>query len=379
MAAKQVEWVLVVHYGPEAHHVTYGRKVGEGGYTKDYIQLSRRAEFLEMVRAVFSVSAKAQTVPLIYRWPAGQSSGDLVFRSADRPHLKWGTGVGAPRAWRMTPKPSDTTPETIPGDPTHTVKADADNELALLGARGAGQPYLLAIKLQGEVGVLHVRAYLANADIAYAWSSTELLPQEIQELLSLTSQKRMTAASIIQDYIVFDPSVNHDGWRELGPVLSDAAAEASMVDESQVQSFEKQIKLGSYEVADAVATSKTRGSAQRAFAQFVKSNYGWRCAVTGIKSKDYLVAAHIVPWSKDQTIRLDPANGICLSLIVDRAFEKGHIVVSDDLIIKINVDKIGDDDVLINKLKPFDGLKIKSPSKNPPGKSYLRRRRDMFK
>lgn len=92
--------------------------------------------------------------------------------------------------------------------------------------------------------------------------------------------------------------------------------------------------------------AKTRGSAQRAFAKAVKTNYGFRCAVSGIKSRDFLIAAHIVPWSEDQTIRLDPSNGIGLSLLVDRAFEKGYLRIEDDHTIRIDLDRVGDDHAL---------------------------------
>ncbi|MBR7559829.1 HNH endonuclease, partial [Mycobacterium tuberculosis] len=83
----------------------------------------------------------------------------------------------------------------------------------------------------------------------------------------------------------------------------------------QVEAFREQIKNKNYEVDDSYATAKTRGSAQRAFSEEVKKIYDFRCAITGIDTKDFLVAAHIVPWSQDKSIRLDPSNGICLSLI----------------------------------------------------------------
>src|ERR1035437_9511915 len=120
MAAQPVEWVLVVYYGPSAHRATYGR-LGNTKYTKDYIQLSKKTEFLDAVRRLFPVTAGEEgTVPLTYKWPTGTTQGTLVFNSADRPHLKWETSLGAPKAWKMSISPSDALAETIPGDPTHT-------------------------------------------------------------------------------------------------------------------------------------------------------------------------------------------------------------------------------------------------------------------
>ncbi|RYZ88947.1 MAG: HNH endonuclease, partial [Proteobacteria bacterium] len=405
MAVQAVEWVLVIFYGPSAHRATYGRLAGTK-YTKDYLQLSKKAEFLEAVTRLFPVDASAAgSVPLTYQWPKGTTPGALVFNSADRPHLKWETSLGAPKAWRMSLAPSEITAETIPGNPSHIDFVDAEKELELLADRGAGQPYLLAVKLRNEPRTLHLRAYLKNPDLGFAWADLNSLPHDLQNLAAQTSRKSALAWSLLHsagsaptpqiedvlsrladpgnrtaeiaaleadvgrvliDYLrepghglFFDPTRNHDAWIQppsLAPNVaaaiddllqvlearfpkaaqSDAIAEALGSDPVEVEIFREKIGDGSYEVADSTATVKTRGSAQRAFAQAVKTNYGFQCAITGIETKDFLVASHIVPWSEDQSIRLDPSNGICLSLLVDRAFEKGQLLIDDDLTIRID-------------------------------------------
>ena len=101
-----------------------------------------------------------------------------------------------------------------------------------------------------------------------------------------------------------------------------------------------------------------------------------QCAITGVRSRDFLVAAHIVPWSVDQKIRLDPSNGICLSLLVDRAFESGHLVIDDDLTMRLNLERVGDDAALRSLLEPYDGKVLKAPKDSPPNPEYLKRRRE---
>jgi hypothetical protein len=446
MAVQPVEWVLVIYYGRSAHRATYGR-LSNTKYTKDYIQLSKKKEFLETVSRLFPVAEGGGAVPLTYQWPAGTTVGAFVFKSADRPHLKWETSLGAPKAWKMTPDPSEATAETIPGDPTHLDFAAAENELALLASRGAGQPYLLAIKLRDEANKLHLRAYLENPSNDFAWADLKLVPDEIQALASKTSEQSALAwrtfesggvppaakvgevllqlpasaspASVINaldadtgralaSYLLqpgyglfFDPTRNHDAWiqsaalpahlgasaHELLTMIdtrfppipqNDAAAETLEVDPAEVEVFRSQIERETFEVPDSTATVKTRGSAQKAFADAVKFNYGMRCGITGIETKEFLVAAHIVPWSTDQSIRLDPANGICLSPLVDRAFEKGYLIIEDDLTIRIDWGRLGDDDSLRSQLEQYDGMKLNVPAEGGPKVEYLQRRRDLI-
>lgn len=92
-------------------------------------------------------------------------------------------------------------------------------------------------------------------------------------------------------------------------------------------------------------------------------------------TKEFLVASHIVPWGEDQAIRLDPSNGICLSVLVDRAFEKGYLQIQDDLTIQVDWAKIGNDRVLREQLEPYDGRKVNAPKQAAPRKEYLERRR----
>jgi hypothetical protein len=401
MTYKTVEWVLAVFYGRSAHRATYGRLTGTK-YTKDYIQLSRSPDFMDAVSKVFPGSGKPDdSVPLTYKWPGGLSTGAFVYKSADRPHLKWETRFGAPAPWKMSLTPSDATPFTIPGDPSKLNAAAAEMEFEKVAKRGAGQPYLIAVKLKGETDTLHLRVYLGSPAPKFEWANLTLTPKEIQDVTTRTSQQSALAWTTGKS-LFFDPNRNHDAWsisasaRRSGSrsakdfhvtkatsavleVESDSAAEALQYDTDQVEAYREQIAKKDFSVADSTATVKTRGSAQRVFAYNVKRNYSNRCAVTGISTRDFLVASHIVPWSEDETIRLDPSNGICLSLLLDRAFEKGFILIEDDLSIKVVWQKVGSDKALSELLRPFDGRTLSAPRRAVPRPELLARRRKSFK
>lgn len=74
---------------------------------------------------------------------------------------------------------------------------------------------------------------------------------------------------------------------------------------------------------------KTRVN-QSLFRKIVIANYDGKCAITGIDIPDLLLASHIIPWSKNEHERLNPANGICLSPLYDRAYDKGYIGIKEN-------------------------------------------------
>lgn len=69
---------------------------------------------------------------------------------------------------------------------------------------------------------------------------------------------------------------------------------------------------------------------QSAFRTMILNNYDNRCAVTGINIPEMLIASHIIPWKDKKETRLNPANGICLSPLYDKAFDKGFITINPD-------------------------------------------------
>ncbi len=81
-------------------------------------------------------------------------------------------------------------------------------------------------------------------------------------------------------------------------------------------------------------TTQRRG--QSFFRAAVFAAHDWKCCITGITSEAMLRASHIVPWSHNPALRLDPRNGLCLNALHDAAFDRGLITLSDRFVLQVS-------------------------------------------
>lgn len=77
-----------------------------------------------------------------------------------------------------------------------------------------------------------------------------------------------------------------------------------------------------------IRTEGTRRRGQAFFRASVLAAHDGKCCITGISERSLLRASHIVPWSKDESRRLDPHNGLCLNVLHDAAFDRGFITLN---------------------------------------------------
>lgn len=80
---------------------------------------------------------------------------------------------------------------------------------------------------------------------------------------------------------------------------------------------------------DRIAELKIRVN-QSFFRSLILSIYRSKCAISGVDIPDLLIASHIIPWAKNEKERLNPQNGLCLSPLYDRCFDKGYIGITPD-------------------------------------------------
>ena len=132
-----------------------------------------------------------------------------------------------------------------------------------------------------------------------------------------------------------------------------------------------------YRVEDKRANVKIRGKDQRDFSLQVKLNYQYRCAISGITSKEFLIASHIIPWALDWDNRKNPFNSICLSSLLDAAFDKGYITIDQQYKVVIS-NKAKEDKALFNYLKQYEGKKLEVPKQYLPKQDFLEWHRNRF-
>lgn len=145
---------------------------------------------------------------------------------------------------------------------------------------------------------------------------------------------------------------------EIEESITNANAEAQLI---------QQQLTGDFSVEDSVGLQKRR-IGHKVFADKVKLYYDYTCAISGIKAKDFLVASHIIPWSERKESRLDPSNGICLSVFFDKAFDKGYITLTTDYKVKVSENC---DPTIATILAQYKNKRIAFPKAAPPKHAYL--------
>ena len=115
------------------------------------------------------------------------------------------------------------------------------------------------------------------------------------------------------------------------------------------------------------------------FRRAVLSAYDYRCCITGLAVPRLLVASHIVPWRTDTKNRLNPRNGLCLSMLHDKAFDVGIITIAEDMTVRVSRKQTNNADHFFKSaLLAYDGKPIALPEKFLPQAEFLAYHRNSF-
>ena len=111
---------------------------------------------------------------------------------------------------------------------------------------------------------------------------------------------------------------------------------------------------------------------QSFFRKAVLSAYNNKCCITGLSIPKLLVASHIVPWRADEKNRLNPSNGLSLSMLHDKAFDIGIITINNDMTVRVSKEMTNScDEFYITALLSYDKKQIFLPEKFQPHADFL--------
>lgn len=189
--------------------------------------------------------------------------------------------------------------------------------------------------------------------------------------ITRTGRKGLGNASV-EDKKVWDEF--HADWERLA-LQSAKISGALTVDEIAAltdEDEEKIVEVESFEAGGKQAWVEVR-TKQAFFRKAVISSYQARCCMSGLGVPSLLIASHIVPWKKDPSNRLNPRNGLCLSALHDRAFDKGFITVTSELRIKVSkvLKKTVSEKFLTSSLLSLEGERLTLPEKFFPESRFL--------
>ena len=179
---------------------------------------------------------------------------------------------------------------------------------------------------------------------------------------------------------------NKSMWREMqsnwGDFIEESEKEIHRITEGD--QFISGIKIPQKdkpETTDFRGTDKTVQTKVRVgqsfFRKAVLSAYNNKCCISGLTIPKLLVASHIVPWRVDESNRLNPNNGLLLSMLHDKAFDLGLITVNEDMTIRVSKrEPTSNDSFYETSIRSFEGKKIILPEKFPPHSEFLEYHRE---
>lgn len=169
---------------------------------------------------------------------------------------------------------------------------------------------------------------------------------EVKELGTLLGRGENSAALRLVNFAACDPYILETGRHGMAsgasvckPVWDEYANDkerlfreaAEIRARIQNQSIEDSLKIQPGDFVGHVRETVIRQRIdQGVFRMMILNNYNDTCAITGINDKRLLIASHIIPWADREDTRLNPENGICLSALYDKAFDKGLITIRPD-------------------------------------------------
>ncbi len=222
---------------------------------------------------------------------------------------------------------------------------------------------------QGNPRIIAVAKQIGRTPSALAMKLCNLA--SLDPAITASGRKGLAGASALDRHVWAEFQENPDNiGLESQEIMDNLVADNLVLADLSSQSNE--VHVESYTGTSITALVKVRKQ-QHLFRKAILSGYENRCCMTGISHPSLLIASHIVPWASDENNRLNPANGLCLSALHDKAFDKGLITVTPDMIIRVS-QKLRDTEnspMAQMYLLGLDGKLITPPHKLAPNPDFL--------
>jgi putative restriction endonuclease len=218
---------------------------------------------------------------------------------------------------------------------------------------------------------------------------------EVKELAKLINRSTNSVALRLVNFAACDPVIIESGrtgmtgglstclpiWNEYSNQKDKLFFEAQQIKaKKHNNTVENELNITEQELqgVDRLAYVKQRVN-QQAFRSMILNIYERRCAITGINISDMLVASHIIPWAENQKERLNPENGLCLSALYDKSFDKGYISIDNNyrVLISEKLKQYHNEPFYAKHFAAIEGMEIHLPEYHKPNKVFLEWHRDM--
>jgi len=221
----------------------------------------------------------------------------------------------------------------------------------------------------------------------------------IIELAKLIGRTPNSLAMKLVNFASLDPSITGTGrkglsgasardreiWNEFNADWERLTVECEQLRAYLLKKYDQVFELQSEDEDDFALddyTGETRQAIvwqrvrQDFFRRAILASYRGRCCISGVSDRRFLVASHIVPWREDKPNRLNPSNGLCLSAIHDKAFDKQLFSLTDDHRIVLSGQlKATKDTFLREVFWPIEGRTIEAPERFMPSLAFLQHHR----
>ncbi len=186
----------------------------------------------------------------------------------------------------------------------------------------------------------------------------------LDPVITSTGRKGLKGASIL-DQEIWDEMQND--WETFVEEAVQSLNEFSGEQIEKITGIEKESYIGKTRLVETQARV-----GQNFFRASVMSAYNEKCCISGLAHPSLLVASHIIPWKDDETQRLNPRNGLALSMLHDKAFDLGMITIDENMRVVVSHKYIDEGDAFYNQsIKSFEGKLITLPEKFFPELSFL--------